>query len=172
MPFGRPETRYFMPRDKDKDNASNRGGRGGPPHKGRSGKPRGPEKKFAKRGFGSGERDKGDRDQRSFGGSREGRPFRRRDDSDAPRRDFGDRPRFKRDDRGGEERGERSFKPRGDRPFKPRGDRPKFDRDERAPRGERSDRRFEDRKFSRGGSDRPRKDFGRDRDFEGRDRKR
>jgi 23S rRNA pseudouridine2605 synthase len=145
-----------MPRDSDKDNDSR--GRRGPAKGGRSGKPRGPEKKFAKRGF----EGRGDRDSRP---PREGRPFRRREEGDAPRRDFSDRPRFKRDERGGEGRGERGFKPRGDRPFKPRGDRPKFDRDDRAPRGERSERRFEDRKFSRGDSDRPRKDFGRDRDF-------
>ncbi|MCP3463873.1 MULTISPECIES: pseudouridine synthase [unclassified Bradyrhizobium] len=151
-----------MPRDSDKDNDS-RGRRDRGPSKGRTGKPRGPEKKFAKRGFAG----KGDRDERPSRGDRDSRPFRRREDGDAPRRDYGDRPRFKRDDRGREDRGERSFKPRGDRPFKPRGDRPQFDRDERAPRGERSERRFEDRKFSRGGSDRPRKDFGRDRDFEG-----
>ncbi|WP_027551933.1 pseudouridine synthase [Bradyrhizobium sp. Cp5.3] len=161
-----------MPRDSDKHNDSPRGrrDRGGPKgsFKGRSGKPRGPEKKFAKRGFAG----KGDREERPSRGDRDSRPFRRREEGDAPRRDFSDRPRFKRDDRGGEDRGERSFKPRGDRPFKPRGDRPKFDRDERAPRGERSERRFEDRKFSRGGSDRPRKDFGRDRDFEGKERKR
>ncbi|WGD53879.1 pseudouridine synthase [Bradyrhizobium sp. CB1650] len=161
-----------MPRDSDKHNDSPRGrrDRGGPKgsFKGRSGKPRGPEKKFAKRGFAG----KGDRDERPSRGDRNSRPFRRREEGDAPRRDFGDRPRFKRDDRGREDRGERSFKPRGDRPFKPRGDHPKFASDERAPRGERSERRFEDRKFSRGGSDRPRKDFGRDRDFEGKDRKR
>jgi 23S rRNA pseudouridine2605 synthase len=150
-----------MPRDSDKHNDSPRGRRDRGPPKGRTGKPRGPEKKFAKRGFGG----KGDRDERPSRGDREGRPFRRREDGDAPGRDFGDRPRFKRDDR-----------PREDRPFKPRGDRPKFDRDERAPRGERSERRFEDRKFSRGGPDRgPRREFGgrdRDRDFEGKDRKR
>jgi len=149
-----------MPRDSDKDNDS-RGRRDRGPSKGRTGKPRGPDKKFAKRGFDG----KRDRDSRPPRAGREGRPFRRREEGDAPRRDFSDRPRFKRDDRGGEGRGERSFKSRGDRPFKPRGDRPKFDRDERAPRGERSERRFEDRKFSRGDSDRPRKDFGRDRDF-------
>ncbi|MBH5398572.1 pseudouridine synthase [Bradyrhizobium sp. CNPSo 4010] len=144
-----------MPRDSDKDNDSR--GRRGPAKGGRSGKPRGPEKKFAKRGFAG----KGERDSRPPRGDRDSRPFRRREEGDAPRRDFSDRPRFKRDDRGSEGRGERSFKPRGDRP--------KFARDERAPRGERSERRFEDRKFSRGGADRPRKDFGRDRDF--RDRK-
>ncbi|MGV7217868.1 pseudouridine synthase [Bradyrhizobium sp. UFLA05-112] len=164
-----------MPRDSDKDNDS-RGRRERGPSKGRTGKPRGPEKKFAKRGFAG----KGDRDERPSRGDRDSRPFRRREDGDAPRRDYGDRPRFKRDDRGREDRGERSFKPKGerpfksngDRPFKPRGDRPQFASDERAPRGERSERRFDDRKFSRGGSDRPRKDFGRDRDFEGKERKR
>ncbi|OAF05122.1 pseudouridine synthase [Bradyrhizobium centrolobii] len=156
-----------MPRDSDKHNDSPRGRRDRGPAKGRTGKPRGPEKKFAKRGFAG----KGDRDERPSRGDRDSRPFRRREEGDAPRRDFGDRPRFKRDDRGREDRGERSFKPRGDRPFKPRGDGPKFASDERAPRGERSERRFEDRKFSRGGSDRPRKDFGRDRDFEGREPK-
>ncbi|MEK9279712.1 MULTISPECIES: pseudouridine synthase [unclassified Bradyrhizobium] len=161
-----------MPRDSDKHNDSPRGrrDRGGPKgsFKGRTGKPRGPEKKFAKRGLAG----KGDRDERPSRGDRDSRPFRRREEGDAPRREFGDRPRFKRDDRGREDRGERSFKPRGDRPFKAHGDRPKFASDERAPRGERSERRFEDRKFSRGGSDRPRKEFGRDRDFEGKDRKR
>ncbi|GLR86966.1 pseudouridine synthase [Bradyrhizobium iriomotense] len=168
-----------MPRDSDKDNDS-RGRRDRGPAKGRSGKPRGPEKKFAKRGFAG----KGDRDERPSRGDRDSRPFRRREDGDAPRRDYGDRPRFKRDDRGREDRGERSFKPRGDRPFKPRGERPQFDRDERAPRGrdrddsrpsgrfsekkfgdkrpytprgERPERNFDgERKFSRGGPDRER----------------
>ena len=41
-----------MPRDNDKNNDSRRGRRDGPPGgKGRSGAARGPEKKFAKRGF-------------------------------------------------------------------------------------------------------------------------
>ncbi|MCK1384355.1 pseudouridine synthase [Bradyrhizobium sp. 21] len=169
-----------MPRDSDKDNDS-RGRRGPPrgaskgPPKGRSGKPRGPEKKFAKRGpEGRGDRDsrpppRGDRDSRPV---REGQPFRRQD-GDAPRRDFSDRPKFKREDRPrGEDRGERSFKPRGDRPFKPRedrpfsdrssrdgekrpfkprGDRPSFGRDDRPPRRDRDDSRpagrTSDRKF-------------------------
>lgn len=176
-----------MPRDSDKDNDSR--GRRGPPKGGRSGKPRGPDKKFAKRGA----EGKGDRDSR---------PFRRREEGDAPRRDFSDRPRFKRDDRGGEGRGERSFKPRGDRPFsdrpsrdgekrpsKPRGDRPSHGRDDRpprsrdrddarpagrfgdkkfadkrpySPRGDRPERKFDgERKFSRGAPDRgPREDRG------------
>jgi 23S rRNA pseudouridine2605 synthase len=145
-----------MPRDSDKDNDSR--GRRGPP-KGRSGKPRGPEKKFAKRGFAG----KGDRDERPSRGDRDSRPFRRREEGDAPRRDVGDRPRFKRDDRGREDRGERGFKPRGDRS--------NFDSEKRAPRGDRAERRFDDRKFSRGSSDRPRKDFGRDRDVGGQERK-
>ena len=171
-----------MPRDNDKDSASSRGRRdrpqGGPPGRGksRSGAARGPEKKFAKRGFGGkdfggkglGGKDfagKGDGDKRAFG---EGRPPRRRDDSDAPRRDYGDKPRFNRDDR---PRGDRPY---GDRPsrgggdgekraFKPRGERPKFDRDDRGvekrsytprasrdddgrPAGRSSDRKFGDKK--------------------------
>jgi 23S rRNA pseudouridine2605 synthase len=143
-----------MPRDSDKHNDS-RGRRDRPSGgKGRSGKARGPEKKFAKRGVGA----------KDFAGKGEGekRPYRRREDGDAPRRDFGDKPRFNRDDR---PRGERSF---GDRPsrggegekrtFKPRGDRPRFDRDDRggekrpyAPRASRDDARpagrTSDRKF-------------------------
>jgi 23S rRNA pseudouridine2605 synthase len=149
-----------MPRDRDKHNDSPRGRLDRPSGKSRSGSARGPEKRFAKRGFG---RDEGEK--RSFGGGREGRPFRRREEGDAPRREYGDRPRFRRDDRAGEDRNERAFKPRGDRA--------KFSRDER---GERSERKFEDRKFSRERSDRgPRRDFGgrgrdRDHEFEGRDR--
>jgi len=171
-----------MPRDSDKDNDSR--GRRGPPKGGRSGKPRGPEKKFAKRGF----EGKGDRDSRPPRGDREGRPFRRREDGDAPRRDFSDRPRFKRDDRGGEGRGERSFKPRGDRPFsdrasrdgekrpfKPRGDRPNFDRDDRAPRsrdrddarpaGRSSDRKFGDKRPYAARGERPERKFDGERKF-------
>jgi 23S rRNA pseudouridine2605 synthase len=126
-----------MPRDSDKDNDS-RGRRDRPfGNKGRSGKPRGPEKKFAKRGFGAKKSD-GERG--------------------------GDRPRFNRDDR---PRGDRPFRDRSardgeseKRAFKPRGDRPRFDRDgggERRPFKPREDRagreegrpaaRFSDRKF-------------------------
>ncbi len=171
-----------MPRDSDKDNDS-RGRRDRGPSKGRSGKPRGSEKKFAKRGF----EGKGDRDSRPPRGDREGRPFRRREDSDAPRRDFGD-PRFKRDDRGGEGRGERSFKPRGDRPFsdrgprdgekrsfKPRGDRPSYGRDDRPPRsrdrdesrpaGRPSDRKFGDKRTYAPRGDRPERKFDSERKF-------
>ncbi len=122
--------------------------------KGRSGAARGPEKKFAKRGFaGRGEDERGSERRpyagkpdgaKSFGkkpyaGKREGGSFRR-DDDRPPRRDFGDRPRarFERDDR-----------PRGDRPdrgprkdFRPREDRPRRGRDEGRPAG-----RFAEKKF-------------------------
>jgi 23S rRNA pseudouridine2605 synthase len=146
-----------MPRDDDKNNDSRGrrdrpgGGKGG--NKGRSGAARGPEKKFAKRGFGTKDfAGKRDGDKRSFG---EGRPPRRRDDSAAPRRDFGDKPRFNRDDRPRGDGEKRAFKPRGDRP---KFDRPKFDRDDRggerrpyAPRAGRDDARpaarSSDRKF-------------------------
>ncbi|WP_257192692.1 MULTISPECIES: pseudouridine synthase [unclassified Bradyrhizobium] len=170
-----------MPRDSDKDNDSR--GRRGPPKGGRSGKARGPEKKFAKRGF------EGKKEGRSEGrGDRDSRPFRRREEGDAPRRDSSDRPRFKRDDRSGEGRGERSFKPRGDRPFadrgardgdkrsfKPRGDRPPQGRDDRPPRSRDRDEsrpagRFGDKKFGdkrpyspRG--DRPERKFDGERKF-------
>lgn len=155
-----------MPRDSDKDNDS-RGRRDrGPAKGGRSGKARGPEKKFAKRGF------EGKGDSRPPRGDSDSRPVRRREDGDAPRRDFSDRPKFKREDRPrGEDRGERSFKPRGDRPFKPREDRPFSDRPSRdgekrsfKPRG---DRPFSDRP-SRDGEKRPFKPRG-DRPSYGRD---
>lgn len=174
-----------MPRDSDKDNDSR--GRRGPAKGGRSGKPRGPEKKFAKRGFEGKGAGKGERDSRPPRGDRENRPFRRREEGDAPRRDFSDRPRFKRDDRGGEGRGERSFKPRGDRPFsdrssrdgekrsfKPRADRPSHGRDDRPPRRDRddartaarsSDRKFGDKKPYTPRGDRPERKFDGERKF-------
>src|SRR5258708_14521980 len=135
-----------MPRDNDKDNNS-RGRRDRPSGgKGRSGAARGPEKKFAKRGFGKSE------GATSYGK----KPYAGKRDGDAPRprgdRAFGDRPPRKdfraRDDRGGEKR-----------PYTPRGERPNYDRDDRAPRardrnsdpGDRGDARpaarFSDRKF-------------------------
>src|SRR5712672_1833914 len=99
-----------MPRDNDKDNNS-RGRRDRPGGgKGRSGAARGPEKKFAKRGFGP------KKFEKKFDGERGDKPaFRRRDAADAPRRDYGDKPKFSRDDR-----------PRGDRPVR---DRPARDGD-------------------------------------------
>jgi 23S rRNA pseudouridine2605 synthase len=133
-----------MPRDNDKNNDS-RGRRDRPSGgKGRSGVPRGPEKKFAKRGFGG----KAEGERRPYAGNREDRPPRR-EDRDAPRpradRPFADRP-----SRGGE--GEkRSFRPREDRggdkrPYTPRGDRPNRDRDDARPAGRFQDRKFGDRK--------------------------
>jgi 23S rRNA pseudouridine2605 synthase len=121
-----------MPRDDDKDNASSRGRRDRPPGgKGRSGAARGPDKKFAKRGFAG--RDMPGKD---FAGKRD-RPPPRRDD-DAPRRHDRDAPR--------------RFDKEAPRPAR-------FSRDDR-PRGDRPDKKFGDRKFSRGAPDRgPRKDF-------------
>src|ERR1700733_8392104 len=123
-----------MPRDNDKDNDS-RGRRDRPSGgKGRSGVPRGPDKKFAKRGFAG----KAEGERRPYAGKRDDRPPRR-EDRDAPRA-RGDRPFADRPSRGGD--GEkRSFRPREDRggdkrPYTPRGDRP-----DRA----RSDRNVEDR---------------------------
>ena len=154
-----------MPRDNDKNNDFS--GRRDRPFggKGRSGVARGPEKKFAKRGFAGKDLAQKRADKRpyagksdgarSFGkkpysgagkpyaGKREGPP--RRDRDDAPRT-----PRFNRDDR-----------PRENRPF---GDRPRGDRGEARPASRFSDKKFGDKKFSRGAPDRgPRKDFGPDR---------
>ena len=172
-----------MPRDNDKNNDS-RGRRDRPgggkgragdgkgragDNKGRSGAARGPEKKFAKRGFGA----RDDSERRPYAGKSEGaKPFgkkpyagKRDGDDRPPRRDFGDRPqRFNRDDRprgdfgdrkrdsgdrkrdSGERGPRKDFRPREDRdgekrPFKPRGDRPNFDRDARPPRRDRDDAR-------------------------------
>ena len=108
-----------MPRDNDKNNDS-RGRRDRPSGgKGRSGAARGPEKKFAKRGFAG----KGEGDKRPYAGKREGAP---------PRRDYEDAPRparFNRDDRPRGDRPEprKDFRPRDDRggekrPYTPRGD--------------------------------------------------
>jgi 23S rRNA pseudouridine2605 synthase len=131
-----------MPRDNDKDNNS-RGRRDRPSGgKGRSGVSRGPEKKFAKRGFAG----KAEGERRPYAGKRDDRPPPR-GDRDAPR-PRGDRPFTDRPSRGGE--GEkRSFRPREDRggdkrPYTPRGDRP--DRDAR-PAARFQDRKFGDRKF-------------------------
>src|SRR6266702_3324143 len=173
-----------MPRDNDKDNDS-RGRRNRPGSgqgragggKGRSGAARGPEKKFAKRGFAG----KGDGDK-PYAGKRD------RDGDRPPRRDFGDRPqRFNRDDdrprgdrpfsarppRGGD--GEkRSFKPREDRggdkrPYTPRGDRPNFNRDDRPPRRDRDDARpaarFGEKKFGDKRPYTPREDRGEKRPY-------
>ena len=169
-----------MPRDNDKNNDS-RGRRDRPGGgkgragggKSRSGAARGPEKKFAKRGF-AGKSD-GDGERRPYAGKSDGprsfgkkpyagagKPYAgKRDGGDRPpRRDFGDapRPRFNRDDRprgDRPDRGERKdFRPREDRDgekrsFKPRGDRPNFNRDDRAPRRDRDSDRGDARPASR-----------------------
>jgi 23S rRNA pseudouridine2605 synthase len=141
-----------MPRDNDKNNDS-RGRRDRPSGgKGRSGAARGPEKKFAKRGFAGksdGERKpyagKSDGPKtygkkpysgpgKPYAGKREGPPPRR--DGDAPRRDYGDAPRpprFNRDDRSGGGGEKRPYTPRGER-----GD--------ARPAGRFADKKFGDRK--------------------------
>ncbi len=157
-----------MPRDSDKNNDS-RGRRDRPSGgKGRSGAARGPEKKFAKRGFAGAEGERrpyaGKRDdakpyaKKPYSGAgkpygnREDRPPRR-DYGDAPRRFDGDAPRPRGDRpfadrpaRGGD--GEkRSFRPREDRggdkrPYTPRGDRPNYNRgDRKSDAGDRGDAR-------------------------------
>src|SRR6195952_967412 len=150
-----------MPRDNDKNNDSSHGRRDRPSGgKGRSGAARGPEKKFAKRGFaGKSDGEKkpyvaraegaGSSEKKSYGkkpysgpgkpyaGKREGPPPRR-DDDRAPRRDFGDAPRRDRSD--------------GPRPAR-------FNRDDRPARcgGDRGDRgpRKEFRPRDGGGEKRP-----------------
>ena len=142
-----------MPRDNDKNNDS-RGRRDRPSGgKGRSGAARGPEKKFAKRGFaGKSDGDKRDGERKPYAGKSDGarsyakkpyagagKPYAGKRDGDAPRRDYGDAPRparFNRDDRssGGEKR---PYTPRGrDRNSDP------SDRRDARPAG-----RFQDKKF-------------------------
>jgi 23S rRNA pseudouridine2605 synthase len=167
-----------MPRDNDKNNDS-RGRRDRPSgSKGRSGAARGPDKKFAKRGFAG----KSDGEKRPYAGkpdgeksygkkpySGPGKPYAGKREGPPPRRD-GDAPRparFNRDD-GGEKR---PYTPRGDRgdgrpaarfsdkkfgdkkPYTPRGEGFRGDGDR--PRGDRPERKFGgDKKFSRGAPDR------------------
>jgi 23S rRNA pseudouridine2605 synthase len=131
-----------MPRDNDKNNDSRRGRREGPPGgKGRSGAARGPEKKFAKRGFAGksdGERrpyaGKSDGEKRPYAGKSDGpksygkkpysgpgKPYAGKREGPPPRRDFNDKPR-------------RDF---ADRPRREEGDAPRparFNRDDRGPR--------------------------------------
>lgn len=165
-----------MPRDNDKNNDSRgrrdrqsdgKGRAGG--GKGRSGAARGPEKKFAKRGFAG--KSEGDGERRPYAGKSDGakpfgkKPYAGKRDGDArpPRRDYGDspRPRFNREDRPAGDRPDRGprkdFGSRPDRdgekrPFKPRGDRPNFSRDDRGgekrpytPRGDRPNFNRDDR---------------------------
>jgi 23S rRNA pseudouridine2605 synthase len=171
-----PESRPFMPRGNDKDNASSRGRRDRPGGgKGRSGAARGPDKKFAKRDFAG----KGDGEKRAYAGKSDGaksygkkpyagpgKPYAGKREGPPPRRDDGDAPR----PRGDRSEPRKDFRPRDDRggekrPFTPRGDRPYSGRDDRAPRSDaRPARQFTDRKFAdkkpyaprdRGGEKRP-----------------
>ncbi len=138
-----------MPRDNDKHNDS-RGRRDRPSGgKGRSGVARGPEKKFAKRGFaGKSDGDKREGERRPYAGKSEGgrsydkkpysgsgKPYAGKREGAAPRRDYDD------------------ARPRGDRPFT---DRPqRFNRDDR-PRGDRGEPRKDFRpRDDRGGEKRP-----------------
>ena len=179
-----------MPRDNDRHNDS-RGRRdrseGG---KGRSGKPRGPDKTFAKRGFGpkkfDGERDGGRprfcRDDRRRGdrpfrdrperGEGEKRAFKPRRDRDGDRpagrfsdRKFGDRKPYAARERDGDKR---PYTPRGEG-FRKDDDRPRGDRPPRRDRDEaRPFRRFQDRKFGDRKSGTRERDG--DREFRERDR--
>jgi 23S rRNA pseudouridine2605 synthase len=149
-----------MPRDNDKNNDSPRGRRDGPSGgKGRSGAARGPDKKFAKRGF-AGKSDgakrpytpRPDGEKRPYAGKSDGpksygkkpysgpgKPYAGKREGPPPRRDFTDKPR-------------RDF---ADRPRREEGDAPRparFNRDDRPDRGPRKDFRPRD---DRGGEKRP-----------------
>jgi 23S rRNA pseudouridine2605 synthase len=136
----RAQVSPFMPRDNDKNNDS-RGRRDRPSGgKGRSGTARGPEKKFAKRGFaGKKFADKGDGDKRPYAGKRDdakpygkkpysgsGKPYAGKREG-APPRDYGGAPRS-----------------RGDRPFADRP--PRRDRDDARPASRFSDKKFGDKR--------------------------
>jgi 23S rRNA pseudouridine2605 synthase len=180
-----------MPRDNDKNNDS-RGRRdrssGG---KGRSGVPRGPEKRFAKRGFAKAEGERapyaGKREgARSFDKKPHSKPYAGNREDRPPRRDYGDapRPREKRPFADRPQRGvdgeKRTFRPREDRggdkrPSAPRGegyrkdgDRPRGDRPYSARPPRDRDRPRGDRPFA----DRPQSDrkFGGDKKFSRGDR--
>ncbi len=111
-----------MPRDNDKNNNS-RGRRDRPSGgKGRSGAARGPEKKFAKRGFAG----KGEGEKRTYAGKPDGeRSYAKKPYAGAGKPYAGKRE-GRSDDRGGDKR-----------PYAPRGDRPNYNRDDRAPRSDR-----------------------------------
>src|SRR6202166_4745634 len=123
-----------MPRDNDKNNDS-RGRRDRPSGgKGRSGAARGPEKKFAKRGFAGkhlGDKGEGGRpyDKKPYSGS--GKPYAGKREGAPPRRDHDDAPG--RDARPASRFQDRKFGEK--RPYAPRGD-------------ARPAARFQDRKFA------------------------
>ena len=141
-----------MPRDNDKHNDS-RGRRDRPSGgKGRSGVPRGPEKKFAKRGFAG----KSDGERAPYAGKREGarsfdkkpysgsgKPYAGKREDRPPRGGDGEKRSFTpREDRGGDKR---PYTSRGDRPNYNRGDR-KSDAGDARPASRFQDKKFGDRK--------------------------
>jgi 23S rRNA pseudouridine2605 synthase len=172
-----------MPRDNDKNNDS-RGRRDRPSGgKGRSGAARGPEKKFAKRGFaGKTDGDKRDGERRPYAGKSDGaksfgkkpyagggKPYAGNREDRPPRRDYGDAPRpprFNRDDRPAGDRPARSgdgekraFKPREDRggdkrPYTPREDRGGGEKRPYTPRGDRPNYNRDDARPAARSSDR------------------
>jgi 23S rRNA pseudouridine2605 synthase len=147
-----------MPRDDDKNNDS-RGRRDRPPGgKGRSGAARGPEKKFAKRGFAKAEGEKKPWGEKSYAKkpySGSGKPYAGNREDRPPRREDGEKRSFRpREDRGGDKR---PYTPRGDSPNYNRGDR-KSDAGNARPAGRFPDRKFGDKKpyaSREGGEKRP-----------------
>jgi 23S rRNA pseudouridine2605 synthase len=149
-----------MPRDNDKNNDS-RGRRDRPSGgKGRSGAARGPEKKFAKRGFaGKSDGDKRDGERRPYAGkpdgeksygkkpySGPGKPYAGKREGPPPRGDrpFADRPPRRDGDAPRPARFNRDDRPRGDgekRPYTPRSE-----RGDARPAGRFQDRKFGDKK--------------------------
>jgi 23S rRNA pseudouridine2605 synthase len=161
-----------MPRDNDKNNDSPRGRRDRPSGgKGRSGAARGPEKKFAKRGFaGKSDGDKRpytprpDGQKRPYAGKPDGarsygkkpysglgKPYAGKREGPPPRRDYGDAPRparFSRDDRPARSAGDRpdrgprkDFRPREGGEKRPYTAREAGEKRPYTPRGDRSDAR-------------------------------
>src|SRR6202011_2315201 len=115
-PIPVPEARPFMPRDNDKDNASSRGRRDRPSGgKGRSGAARGPDKKFAKRGFAG----KSEGEKRPYAGKSDGARSYGKKPYSGSGKPYAGKREGRSDDRGGEKR---PYTPRSDRPnFTPRG---------------------------------------------------
>jgi 23S rRNA pseudouridine2605 synthase len=141
-----------MPRDNDKDNNS-RGRRDRPSGgKGRSGAARGPEKKFAKRGFGKSEGGARDGERRPYAGKPEDarsyakKPYAGKRDGDAPRRDYGDAPRPRGDRAFGDRPPRKDFRARDDRGGEKRPYTPRGERGDARPAGRFSDRKFSDKK--------------------------
>ncbi|SHH91868.1 pseudouridine synthase [Bradyrhizobium erythrophlei] len=124
-----------MPRDNDKNNDS-RGRRDRPSGgKGRSGAARGPDKKFAKRGFAG----KSEGEKRPYAGKSDGARSYGKKPYSGSGKPYAGKREGRSDDRGGEKR---PYTPRSDRPnFTPRGD-----RDDTRPAARFSDRKFGDKK--------------------------